>query len=81
MTHRVSLRLVFATPGEAARVAASLAPENDGFVTVRQEGATLLAEAVADAPLGLLRTLDDLLACAGAAQRAGRLGAPRERDV
>ena len=76
MRHRATLRLAFATPEEAARMAASLAPENGPHLATRLEGAELVAEAEADSPLGLLHTLDDALACLGAAQRAGRVGSP-----
>lgn len=73
MKHTATLRLAFHDAQEAALVAQAIAPENEGYVTVRQEGATLHIETSADAPLALLRTLDDLLACASAAQKAGRI--------
>lgn len=78
MSHRATLRLAFSSPEEAARMAASLAPENGAWLATRVEGADLVAEAAADSPLGLLHTLDDALACLGAAQRAGRLAASAE---
>lgn len=73
---RATLRLAFSSGDEAARMAASIAPENGGWLRTRVEGAELVCEAEADTPLGLLHTLDDALACLGAAQRAGRVGAP-----
>lgn len=76
-THRATLRLSFASPEEAARMAASLAPENGTWLSTRVEGHHLLAEADADSPLALLHTLDDALACLGAAQRASRIADPR----
>lgn len=75
MSHRATLRLAFASPEQAARLAASLAPENESYVRVRVEGATLVAEAEAAAPLGLLRTLDEVVATLAAAEKAERLGA------
>lgn len=69
-----TLRLAFASPEEAQRMAASIAPENGAFLRVRVEGSELVAEAGSGTPLGLLHTLDDALACLGAAQRAARLG-------
>ena len=75
MSHRASLALHFDTAEQAARLAASLAPDDDGFVKVRVEGATIVAEATSDTPLGLLRTLDEVLATLTAAQKADRIGA------
>jgi len=69
---RATLRLAFESPAEAQRLAASLAPENEGFLQTRVEGASLVAEASAETPLALLHTLDDALACLGAAQKAAR---------
>ena len=74
MTCRATLTLAFASEDEAARMAAALAPENERFLTVRVEGPALVAEAHAAAPMSLLHTLDDALACLGAAQRAARVG-------
>lgn len=59
-------------------MAASLAPENGPYLTTRVEGSDLVAEAEADSPLGLLHTLDDALACLGAAQKAGRVAGRAE---
>lgn len=77
MTHSAALRLAFATADEAERMAAALAPENGGFVRTRIEGATLVVEADAESPLSLLRTLDDVLVCLQAAQRAAGLATGR----
>lgn len=71
--HRATLRLAFDSAEQATRLAASLAPEDDGFLAVRAEGAALVLEARADAPLGLLRTLDEAVAQLAAAQKADRL--------
>lgn len=73
MKSRATLRLEFDTPEEAARLAASLAPENEGYLTTRVEGNVLVAEAEGDAPLSLLHTLDDALACLTAAEKAARV--------
>lgn len=73
MTHRATLRLELDSPEEAARLAASLAPENAGWLDARVEGSALVLEASADAPLSLLHTLDDALACLSAGERAGRV--------
>lgn len=74
--HRASLRLSFATPAEAARLAASIAPENGEHLAVRLEGDVLVAEAEAASPLALLHTLDDALACLSAGEKAARLARP-----
>lgn len=71
--HRATLRLGFASSDDATRMAASIAPENAGFLRSRVEGAALVLDAEADAPLTLLRTLDDALACLTAAERAADL--------
>lgn len=73
MTHAGALRLAFASADEAARMAAALAPENEGFVRTRVEGATLVVEAEAATPLSLLRTLDDVLVCLQGAKRASEI--------
>lgn len=70
---RATLRLAFASEDEARRMAAALAPENGAYLAVRVEGSTLVAEAEADAPLKLLHTLDDALACLAAAEKAARV--------
>lgn len=76
MRHRATLRLRFASPAQAAHLAASLAPENEGFVRVDVEGSVLVAEAGSDTPLGLLRTLDEVVAVLAAAEKAERAGRP-----
>lgn len=60
-TARVTLR--FATASEASSAAASLAPDNGDHLRMRVEGAELHLEARAASLMGLLRTLDDALAC------------------
>lgn len=75
MKSKAEVRLAFASPEEAVRVAASIEPENDGFLRATVVGHDLIVEAEADSPLSLLRTLDDALACIGAAEKASRVGA------
>ena len=75
LRHKATLRLHFDSPAQAANLVASLAPENEGFVRARVEGSSIVAEAESDTPMGLLRTLDEVvvvLAAAGKAERAGR---------
>jgi len=67
------VRLTFADADEAHRMMRSIAPENGAFVRARVEGRVLVLEADADAPLSLLRTLDDALACLSAAEKAARI--------
>lgn len=73
MTHRAVLTLRFTSAQQAQRLAASLGPDDDGFLRMRVEGATLVAEAAGDSPMGLLRTLDEVLAALGAAEKADKL--------
>ena len=70
---RAEVRLAFASEDEARRMLASLAPENGAYLRGRVEASVLVMEADADAPLALLHTLDDALACVSAAQKAARL--------
>lgn len=70
MTHEATMRLAFRDETEARRLAASLAPDDDGFVSIRVEGSTLVAEAKSETPLGLLRSLDEVVATLIAAQKA-----------
>lgn len=67
------LRLHFDSEEQATRLAASLSPEDDGFLRMRVEGAFIVAEATSETPLGLLRTLDEVVATLAAAQKAERL--------
>lgn len=61
------LRLSFGDEAAAATAAAALQPDNGEHLrlqTTRAAGGTILAlEAGSDSPMGLLRTLDDALAC------------------
>lgn len=66
LTGRIELR--YDSPAMAEAVRAALAPEDEAFVDARVEGAVLRVRAEADAPEGLLRTLDDYLACVSAAE-------------
>lgn len=76
MKHKATMRLHFDSPKQAAHLAASLAPENEGFVRARVEGSSIVADAEADTPLGLLRTLDEVIAVLAAAEKAERAGRP-----
>ena len=69
---RAEVRLRFESEDAARWMAASIGPENGRHVRARVEGHVLVLEAEAAAPLSLLHTLDDVLACLSAAQRAGR---------
>lgn len=73
MSHKATLRLAFADEAEARRLLAAIEPENGKFLRARVEDHFLVAEAEADSPLALLHTLDDVLACLSAAQKAGNV--------
>lgn len=77
---RATLRLDFASADEAQRMADALAPENGLHLRTRIEGSVLVAEAEADAPLSLLHTLDDALACLTAAEKAARVATDGRRN-
>ena len=63
MIAEARVTLVFAVAADAAAAAAALAPDNGGHLRTRCEGPLLHLEASADTAMGLLRTLDDALAC------------------
>ena len=71
--HRAALTLRFADAAQAERMRASLAPDDDGHLALRVEGASLVLEAESGSPLGLLRTLDESVAQLAAAEKAERL--------
>lgn len=58
-----SVTLRFANPDEAQAAAKALAPDNGEHLRTRVEGADLHLEATSGSAMGLLRTLDDALAC------------------
>lgn len=68
------VRIDFGDAAVADAVHRALAPDNAEYVTARVEGSVLVAGAAADSPGGLLHTLDDLLACVTAAEKAARAG-------
>jgi hypothetical protein len=53
---------------EASRVACSLEPDNEGFVSTNLRGKTIEARMEARSIEALLHTLDDYLACLGVAE-------------
>jgi len=55
--------LQFANAAEASAAAAALAPDNAGLLQMRVEGNELHLEATSGSAMGLLRTLDDAMAC------------------
>ncbi|MEA3191441.1 MAG: hypothetical protein QOD77_2023 [Thermoplasmata archaeon] len=58
-----TLRIAFPSAAAARRAQAALAPDDGGHIKSRCEGTTLVLDAAAGSPMGLLRTLDDALAC------------------
>ncbi|MFA5861658.1 MAG: hypothetical protein WDA16_08180, partial [Candidatus Thermoplasmatota archaeon] len=63
MKSKGTLRLGFGGAAEAQRLADALAPENAHYLLARVEGSVLVLDASAEAPMSLLHTLDDALAC------------------
>jgi len=58
-----TLVLNFPTVAEAERALASLAPDNGEFCTLKLDGASVELQADAASPLGMLRSIDDILGC------------------
>ena len=68
----VVLRRACASPAEAERLRRAVAPDNPPYVRVEVDGSDLLARVTAPSAASVRASLDDLLACVGAAERAGR---------
>lgn len=64
------VRRACASPREAERLRAAVAADNPSFVRVEVEGSELVIRLTADSAGSARATLDDLLACLGAAERA-----------
>ena len=79
MKARASLTLTFRDASTAKAVADAVSPEDAGYVRTRRQGATITANATADAPLSLLHTLDDYLACVSVAERTAEAARPPGR--
>jgi hypothetical protein len=79
MRSRATLTLTFPNPAVAKTVADSISLEDQGFIRTRRRGATITATATADAPMSLLHTLDDYLACVSVAERTVEAARPRAR--
>jgi hypothetical protein len=56
---------------EAQRLRAAVAADNPSFVGIDVEGNDLVVRVRSDSPASARATLEDLLACLGAAERAG----------
>ena len=68
--NRAEVRIACASSTEAHTLLAALAPDDGGHLRSRVEGEALVLDAEADTMMGLLRTLDDALACLRAAGTA-----------
>lgn len=79
MIHRATLTIALDSEPQARRLAASFAPDDDGHLSVRVDGAELVLETAAHSPMGLLRTLDEAVAQLAAAQKAERVGSTPRR--
>jgi hypothetical protein len=64
------VRRACASAAEAERLRAAVAADDPAFVVVSVEGTTLVARVTAGSARSARATLDDLLACLGAAERA-----------
>ncbi len=79
MRARATLTLTFADARTARTVAESVSLDDEGYVRTRRSGATVTATATADAPMSLLHSLDDYLACVSVAERTTAAARPRGR--
>ncbi len=66
----VRLSRTYPTGPEAERVAAAVGADNPAFLRLRVEGARLEIELGPSTPASARATLDDLVACLNAAERA-----------
>ncbi len=79
MKSRATLTLTFPDAATAKAVAASVSPEDAGYIRTRRQGARITATATAEEPLKLLHTLDDYLACVTVAERTAEAARPPAR--
>lgn len=71
---RARVTLDLATPEEAQQVGASVAPDDDAYVSTAVDGARLEVTVEADDPGALRAALDDVLACLDVARDVGDVG-------
>ncbi len=79
MRAHATLTLRFADAATARAVAASVSPDDQGYIRTRRSGGTITATAAADGAMSLLHTLDDYLACVSVAERTAEAARPRAR--
>lgn len=63
------IRLEFASAAEAEKVHRSIELDNQGYISTKVVGSSILAEVTSSSLNSLLHTLDDFLACAGVAEK------------
>jgi hypothetical protein len=71
------VRRACASATEADRLRAAVSADNPAFVRVEVEGTTLVVHLTANSATSARATLEDLLACLSAAERAGGAGPSR----
>ncbi len=79
MKARATVVLTFPDAPTAKAVAASVCLDDQGYIRTTRTGAVVRATAKADAPLSLLHTLDDYLACVSVAEKTAEAAHPRAR--
>lgn len=77
MKARATLTLAYADAATAKAVAASVSPDDEGYLRTTRKGTVITASASADGPMSLLHTLDDYLACVSVAERTAEAARPR----
>jgi hypothetical protein len=64
-----SLRLVFSSENEARKILDAVELDNQGYVSTKIEGSSILADIGATSLNSLLHTLDDFLSCTSVAEK------------
>ncbi|MGI0053507.1 MAG: KEOPS complex subunit Pcc1 [Thermoplasmata archaeon] len=72
----VALSRRYGSAAEAERIRRSLESDRPAYLATRRVGATLRIELQAEGAASARATLDDLIACLGAAERTGGLTSP-----
>jgi tRNA threonylcarbamoyladenosine modification (KEOPS) complex Pcc1 subunit len=66
---RCGLRLAFSSEDEARKVHDAVELDNQGYVSTKVEGSSILADIEAASLNSLLHTLDDFLSCTSVAEK------------
>ncbi len=70
MKVRCRIELNYSSIADAEKVLKAVAVDNEGFLTARQDGRTIVSDLSSDSILGLVHTVEDYLACVSIAEKA-----------